>query len=102
MVSPFALHSLSDSGQVSGHHSRAESFFIVPQRLEAQVSNEKAQNVRTYNESTNLPMEIVIRLDITGPIPKENLALLSNASAKPAKNVDGDGSQSSSLRESGI
>lgn len=102
LVSPFALHALSDSGQVSGHHSRAESFFIIPQRLESQVANEKPQNVRTYSESTNLPMDIVIRLDITGPIPKENLALLSFAVTTSIKGDEGGGSQPSSSRESGI
>ncbi len=102
MVSPFALHALSDSGQVYGHHSRAESFFILPQRLESRVANEKPQNVRTYNESANLPMEIVVRLDITGPIPKENLALLSNAASTLMKGVAGSRSQTPSARESGI
>lgn len=102
LVSPFALHALSDSGQVSGHHSRAESFFILPQRLESQVANEKPENIRTYNESTSLPMDIVIRLDITGPIPNENLALLSYSESVPVKRDEGDDSEPSSARDAGI
>ena len=103
MVSPFALHSLSDSGQVFGHQSRADSFFIVPQRLESKVTHAKAQNIRTYGESSNLPMDIVVRLDFTGPIPGENLTLLANAVKKSeAKPSSDEEIVSKKPRESGI
>ena len=103
LVSPFSLHSLSDSGRVYGHQSRADSFYIAPQRLEAQINSEKSQNVRTYSETSNLPMDIVVRLDFTGPIPDENLSLL--ASSKKTLETSQEASpviKDSKPRESGI
>ena len=82
LTSPFALHALSDSGQVAGHQSRADSFFIVPGRLANRITSVKPTNLKTYSENANLPMDIVVRLDFTGPILNENLTLLANSEKK--------------------
>ena len=79
LTSPFALHALSDSGLVAGHQSRADSFFIIPERLSKRVGSVKPSNMKTYTENANLPMDIVVRLDFTGPIPSENLKLLASS-----------------------
>ena len=76
------MHALSDSGQVAGHQSRADSFFIVPGRLANRITSVKPTNLKTYSENANLPMDIVVRLDFTGPIPNENLTLLANSEKK--------------------
>jgi hypothetical protein len=102
LVSPFSLHSLSDSGRVSGHQSRADSFYIAPQRLEAQINSDKSQNVRTYSETSNLPMDIVVRLDFTGPIPDENLSLLASSKKLGASPKVSPVITESKPRESGI
>jgi len=103
MVSPFALHSLSDAGQVFGHQSRADSFYLVPQRLESKIAHAKPQNVRTYSESSNLPMDIVVRLDFTGPIPDENLVLLANTKNMQNSKLDSEEAvEKKKPRESGI
>jgi hypothetical protein len=105
LASPFALHSLSDSGQVAGHQSRADSFFIVPQRLANKITSVKPTNLKTYTENANLPMDIVVRLDFTGPIPNENLMLLANSdtgSGSRASTSASQPSKDSGPRESGI
>lgn len=103
MVSPFALHALSDAGRVNGHQSRADSFFILPQRLESRVSYAKSQNVRTYTENANLPMDIVVRLDFTGPIPNENLTLFAGSQSTLHEVASEElSSETSKPRKSGI
>ena len=103
LTSPFALHALSDSGQVAGHQSRADSFFIVPQRLANKVPSGKPQNLKTYSENTSLPMDIVVRLDFSGPIPDENLILLATKSEKASARSTKTASESNDApRESGI
>jgi hypothetical protein len=76
---PLSLGALSDDGQVAGHQGRPESFFILPQRLHGKLPNAKDENVRSYGESARLPMDIVVRVDMTGPIPEEHLAILARS-----------------------
>ena len=87
MVTPLSINSLSDAGQVAGHQGRVDSFVIVPRRLENAVHHVKESNIRTYDEKLNLPMEIVVRLDFSGPIADEDVRMLAPApqSVKPKR-----------------
>lgn len=76
MISPLSTTALSDSGQVAGHQGRADSFVITPNRIRNKVVNVKDENIQSYDESLHLPMEIVVRLDFTGPIDDEGIRML--------------------------
>ena len=81
---PLSIGSLSDAGQVAGHQGLAESFFLLPQRLRNKLVNAKDENVRSYGESARLPMDILVRLDFTGPIPNDHLLILAKTKAEVA------------------
>ena len=102
---PLSLGSLSDDGQVAGHQGRPESFFILPQRLRNKLTNAKDDNIRSYGESARLPMDIVVRLDFTGPIPEEHLSILAKskeARAKEAADAAKKAKEKLKNQESGI
>ena len=75
---PLSLASFSSEGQRSNHHSRAKSFFIMPARLQS-VADVPASQVRTYSESERMPMDIVVRLDLVGPVDSHELSILEGA-----------------------
>ena len=99
LVSPFSPSAFSDSGLVAGHQSRADSFFIVPQRLRGKIVNVSDRNIRSYSESSNLPMDISVRLDFTGPIPSEDIALLSKSESEIDEVLKKDASKTAKARE---
>lgn len=69
VVTPFSLASLA-AGQVGhGYHEKMKSHFVVPKRLETQALQNPGARVETYEERANLPMDIVIRLDLSEVIP---------------------------------
>ena len=75
---PLSLASFSSEGQRSNHHSRAKSFFIMPARLQS-AADVPASQVRTYSESERMPMDIVVRLDLVGPVDSHELSILEGA-----------------------
>ena len=75
---PLSLASFSSEGQRSNHHSRAKSFFIMPARLQS-AADVQASQVRTYSESERMPMDIVVRLDLVGPVDSHELSILEGA-----------------------
>ena len=75
---PLSLASFSSEGQRSNHHSRAKSFFIMPARLHS-AADVPASQVRTYSESERMPMDIVVRLDLVGPVDSHELSILEGA-----------------------
>ena len=75
---PLSLASFSSEGQRSNHHSRAKSFFIMPARLQSSA-DVPASQVRTYSESERMPMDIVVRLDLVGPVDSHELSILEGA-----------------------
>ena len=69
VVTPFSLASLA-AGQISqGYHEKMKSHFVVPKRLESLALANPDARVETYDESANLPMDIVIRMDLSEKIP---------------------------------
>jgi hypothetical protein len=90
---PLSIFSLSDSGQSAGHHARYKTFMIVPERFKEKVSEIDLRQLRTYAETTKLPMDIVVRVDFTGPIPAQDLLFLEKTpeqiAAENKKALDG-------------
>lgn len=75
---PLSLASFSSEGQRSNHHSQAKSFFITPARLQSML-DVPASQIRTYSESERMPMDIVVRLDLVGPVASHELSILEGA-----------------------
>jgi hypothetical protein len=46
-----------------------KSHFVVPERLESAARANPGARVETYSESANLPMDIVIRMDLSDVLP---------------------------------
>lgn len=69
VVTPFSLASLA-SGQIGqGYHEKMKSHFVVPKRFESKADQNPGARVETYPETANLPMDIVIRMDLSDPLP---------------------------------
>jgi hypothetical protein len=69
VVTPFSLASLAEGRVQDGFHLKIKSYFVVPKRMEALASANPGALVETYSESTNLPMDIVIRMDLSEKLP---------------------------------
>ncbi len=75
-LSPLAF---SESGRQTGHHDRAKTIFITPNRLMAKVPINETTFADSYGESTRLPLDIVVRMDITGPLQQEDILILKRS-----------------------
>jgi hypothetical protein len=69
VVTPFSLASLAPGQVMAGFHEKMKSHFVVPKRMEALATANPGARVETYSESANLPMDIVIRMDLSEKIP---------------------------------
>jgi len=77
LVTPFSIASLA-KGQVGyGYHEKMKSHFVVPERLESDSKQNPDARVETYSETANLPMDIVIRMDLSDPLPPKALKINS-------------------------
>jgi hypothetical protein len=77
---PLSVFSLSDSGKIGAHHDKYKTFIIVPERLKGRVAGVEERHLKTYTETTKLPMDVVVRADFSGPIPPEDLLFLNQTS----------------------
>ena len=75
-LSPLAF---SESGRQTGHHDRAKTIFITPNRLISKIPNNETTFADSYGESTRLPLDIVVRMDITGPLQQEDILILKRS-----------------------
>jgi hypothetical protein len=79
LVTPFSIASLTQ-GQVGyGYHEKMKSHFVVPERLEGDSKKNPDARVETYPETANLPMDIVIRMDLSDPMPPKAIKINSKA-----------------------
>jgi hypothetical protein len=69
VVTPFSLASLAESRVLDGFHLKVKSHFVVPKRMEGLAAANPDARVETYSESKNLPMDIVIRMDLSEKLP---------------------------------
>jgi hypothetical protein len=69
VVTPFSLASLAEGKIGAGYHEKMKSHFVVPARLESIAQSNPNSRVETYPESANLPMDIVIRMDLSDVMP---------------------------------
>ena len=54
-----------------------KSHFVVPERLESDSKKNPDARVETYSETANLPMDIVIRMDLSDPLPPKSIKINS-------------------------
>ena len=76
---PLSQLAFSESGRQTGHHDRAKTIFITPNRLMSKVPNNETTFADSYGESTRLPLDIVVRMDITGPLQQEDVLILKRS-----------------------
>jgi hypothetical protein len=92
VVTPFSLASLAPGQVMAGFHEKMKSHFVVPKRMEALAAANPGARVETYNESANLPMDIVIRMDLSEKIPphafKINPSAARSAEPTPINRAD--------------
>ena len=69
---------------MSGFHEKMKSHFVVPKRMEALAAANPDARVETYNESANLPMDIVIRMDLSEKIPPHAFKINPSAARSAA------------------
>lgn len=69
VVTPFSIASLAANKVGEGLHEKMKSHFVVPERLESAARANSGARVETYSESANLPMDIVIRMDLSDVLP---------------------------------
>ena len=76
---PLSQLAFSESGRQTGHHDRAKTIFITPNRLMSKVPNNETTFADSYGNQTRLPLDIVVRMDITGPLQQEDILILKSS-----------------------
>jgi hypothetical protein len=76
---PLSQLAFSETGRQVGHHDRAKTIFIAPNRLISKVPNNETTVTDSYGESTRLPLDIVVRMDITGPLQQDDVLILKRS-----------------------
>lgn len=76
---PLSQLAFSETGRQIGHHDRARSIFITPNRLISRVPNNESTFTDSYGESTRLPLDIVVRMDIVGPLQQDDVFILKRS-----------------------
>lgn len=71
---PMSVLTFSSYGRQAGHADRAITIYQGPERLQAKVPSGDAI-FTSYQAQSRLPLDILVRLDVTGPIPKEHLLI---------------------------
>lgn len=86
---PLSQLAFSEVGRQIGHHDRAKSIFITPNRLSPRIPNNESTFADSYKESTRLPLDIVVRMDIAGPLQQEDVLILdrSDEEIKVARSI---------------
>lgn len=84
VVTPFSLASFASGQVMAGFHEKMKSHFVVPKRMEALAAANPDARVETYNESANLPMDIVIRMDLSEKIPPHAFKINPSAARSAA------------------
>jgi hypothetical protein len=75
VVTPFSLASLAPGEIMHGYHEKLTSHFVVPERLKELAKENPGARVETYSETANLPMDIVIRMDLSTPMKPHALKI---------------------------
>jgi hypothetical protein len=75
IITPFSLASLAPGQVLEGYHEKIKSHYVVPKRLESTVKSIPGARVESYSESANLPMDIVIRMDLSDVFPPNALKI---------------------------
>lgn len=76
---PLSQLAFSETGRQDGYHDRARSIFITPNRLISIVPNNESTSFDSYGESTRLPLDIVVRMDISGPLQQDDVFILKRS-----------------------
>ena len=92
VVTPFSVASLADGKVGQGFHEKMTSHFVVPERLKDSALANPGARVETYSESANLPMDIVIRMDLSDVLPPNAIKIKPKAQAEAPvrKSLDED------------
>ena len=78
LITPFSIASLA-KGQVGyGYHEKMTSHFVVPERLLSEAKKNPDARVEIYSETANLPMDIVVRMDLSEPLPPKVIKINSS------------------------
>lgn len=83
VVTPFSIASLAENKVGEGLHEKMKSHFVVPERLESAARANAGARVETYSESANLPMDIVIRMDLSDVLPPNAIKINPKAVETP-------------------
>jgi len=87
VVTPFSIASLAAGKVGQGFHEKMKSHFVVPERLESAALANPGARVETYSESANLPMDIVIRMDLSDVFPPNAIKINPKAEEPIVKRV---------------
>jgi hypothetical protein len=84
---PLSLLAFSESGRGVGHHDRAKSIFIAPDRLIHRTPKNETTLTQGYSETKRLPMDLVVRMDISGPIPQDDVLILERSKEENSQRI---------------
>jgi hypothetical protein len=78
---PMTLKSFTTLGRGESWHMRAKTYLLMPGRLTThdRVKSLIDAKINTYADDDSRPLDLLVRVDITGPVPGEFIALWNDA-----------------------
>ena len=80
---PMSPTSLEDLQLRERHHEKVESWIVMPSRLETALAESNEQQIRrvSYTADSAAPVDLVWRVDLVGPIPRDAISLWNGIEA---------------------
>jgi hypothetical protein len=83
---PLSIFTFSSSGRQMGHADKAKTIYLCPERLVSKIPKDSAI-VRSYPAKSRLPLDIVVRIDVTGPVGRDDLLISNQSQAEREESI---------------
>lgn len=96
---PLSTMTFTDEGALSRDPESAETHILIPERLKASAPKPASESIKIHplaDSGAGRSVELIVRLDVVGPVPFTHVAMVENAAHRPklaAAQIDDDDSE---------
>jgi hypothetical protein len=96
---PLSTMTFTDEGLLSKAPESAQTHILIPERLKASAPTPGSESVTIHplaDSGTGRSVELIVRLDVVGPVPFSHVRMVENAAYRPTlapAQIDDDGSE---------
>lgn len=86
MQPPLSTMTFTDEGALAKDPESAQTHILIPERLKASAPSPKSDSVKIHalpDQGKSRSVELIVRLDVVGPVPFGHVRMVENASHRP-------------------